>query len=71
VIQSTKLSDVTVYDYNSRTDIINLVDIAITFFFGFTIVIAMIICFFSLVSSMYTNVYEQAKEIGNCVCDVI
>jgi hypothetical protein len=25
---------------------------------------AMLICFFSLVSSMYTNVHEQTKEIG-------
>eukprot|EP01102_Stenamoeba_stenopodia_P012723 TRINITY_DN4044_c0_g3_i1.p1 TRINITY_DN4044_c0_g3~~TRINITY_DN4044_c0_g3_i1.p1 ORF type:complete len:1119 (+),score=191.24 TRINITY_DN4044_c0_g3_i1:127-3483(+) len=64
IIQTSRLSDVVIYDYNARTDIINLVDIAISFFFGFTIVIAMIICFFSLVSSMYTNVYEQAKEIG-------
>eukprot|EP01080_Neovahlkampfia_damariscottae_P003982 gene3982-7238_t len=36
----------------------------IDFFFIFTTVIAMIICFFSLVSSMYTNINEQTKEIG-------
>jgi hypothetical protein len=27
-------------------------------------VIAMVICFFSLISSMYTNINEQTKEIG-------
>eukprot|EP00771_Trimastix_marina_P001974 gnl/Trimastix_PCT/3084.p1 GENE.gnl/Trimastix_PCT/3084~~gnl/Trimastix_PCT/3084.p1 ORF type:complete len:1042 (+),score=324.90 gnl/Trimastix_PCT/3084:72-3197(+) len=30
----------------------------------FTTLIAMSLCFFSLMSSMYTNIYEQAKEIG-------
>lgn len=64
ILQEAGSGDVTVYDYNSRTDVVKLVDIAITFFFGFTIVIAMVICSFSLVSAMYTNVYEQAKEIG-------
>jgi len=34
------------------------------FFFLFTTCVAMTICFFSLVSSMYSNVNEQAKEIG-------
>ncbi|KAL0491062.1 hypothetical protein AKO1_009747 [Acrasis kona] len=34
------------------------------FFFLFTTCVAMAICFFSLVSSMYSNVNEQAKEIG-------
>jgi ABC-type antimicrobial peptide transport system permease subunit len=36
----------------------------INFFFLFTVVIALVICFFSLSSSMYTNIYEQTKEIG-------
>ena len=34
------------------------------FFFIFTTIVAMIMCFFSLTSSMYTNINEQAKEIG-------
>jgi len=34
------------------------------FFFNFTAVIALFMCFFSLVSNMWTNIYEQAKEIG-------
>lgn len=32
--------------------------------FLFTTVVTLCMCFFSLVSSMYTNVFEQAKEIG-------
>jgi ABC-type antimicrobial peptide transport system permease subunit len=36
----------------------------INFFFLFTVIIALLICFFSLVSSMYTNIHEQKKEIG-------
>lgn len=34
------------------------------FFFLFTLIVAMWICFFSLSSSMTTNIYEQSKEIG-------
>ncbi len=26
--------------------------------------VAMFLCFFSLMASMYTNIYEQSKEIG-------
>eukprot|EP01027_Heterolobosea_sp_BB2_P005035 GEZU01007741.1.p1 GENE.GEZU01007741.1~~GEZU01007741.1.p1 ORF type:complete len:341 (+),score=72.01 GEZU01007741.1:91-1113(+) len=33
-------------------------------FFVFTTAIAMFLCFFSLVSSMYTNIQHQSKEIG-------
>ncbi|KAF2072771.1 hypothetical protein CYY_005917 [Polysphondylium violaceum] len=36
----------------------------IQYFFSFTTVVAMIISFFSLMSSMFTNIYEQTKEIG-------
>jgi len=53
-----------VYDYRHELDIIEEVDLAMRFFFGFTVITAMAISFFSLVSSMYTNVHEQAKEIG-------
>src|SRR5690606_19339067 len=34
------------------------------FFLYFTTVIAMVISSFSLISSMYTNINEQSKEIG-------
>ena len=53
-----------VYDYRSSLDIIDEINLAMKFFFGFTVVMAMTISFFSLVSSMYTNVLEQSKEIG-------
>ena len=53
-----------IYDYRRNLDIIDEVDLAMRFFFGFTVITAMAISFFSLISSMYTNVYEQAKEIG-------
>jgi len=36
----------------------------IQYFFSFTTVVAMVISFFSLMSSMFTNIYEQTKEIG-------
>ena len=36
----------------------------IQLFFAATTIVAMIMCFFSLTSSMLTNVYEQSKEIG-------
>jgi hypothetical protein len=52
------------YDYdvvNSRIETSNL---ALTFIFQFTTASAMLICFFSLISSMYTSVHEQRKEIG-------
>lgn len=35
-----------------------------SYFFNFTTVIAMLISFFSLMASMYTNIHEQTKEIG-------
>jgi len=35
-----------------------------SYFFNFTTVVAMLISFFSLMSSMYTNIFEQTKEIG-------
>ena len=52
------------YSYDDSNEALEKADIAITFFFGFTTVIAMLICFFSLMSSMYTNVRENAKETG-------
>eukprot|EP01103_Thecamoeba_quadrilineata_P012745 TRINITY_DN3364_c1_g1_i1.p1 TRINITY_DN3364_c1_g1~~TRINITY_DN3364_c1_g1_i1.p1 ORF type:complete len:1045 (+),score=214.58 TRINITY_DN3364_c1_g1_i1:1531-4665(+) len=51
-------------DYRSYQKIMDQVDIAAQSFFGAAAVIAMVICFFSLASSMYTNVQEQSKEIG-------
>lgn len=36
----------------------------LNYFFIFTILVAMTMCFFSLTSSMFTNIQEQSKEIG-------
>lgn len=57
-------SGVTVWDYRQAIGPINTASELMTYFFDFTIVVAMLICFFSLMASMYTNVHEQTKEIG-------
>ena len=53
--------------FSGSNEALEKADIAISFFFAFTTVVAMAICFFSLTSSMYTNVRENAKETGVCV----
>lgn len=53
-----------IYDLNGGKSPIEKADTLLTAFFGFTTAIAMLIASFSLVSSMYTNIYEQTKEIG-------
>eukprot|EP00009_Paramoeba_aestuarina_P004156 CAMPEP_0201508640 /NCGR_PEP_ID=MMETSP0161_2-20130828/1943_1 /ASSEMBLY_ACC=CAM_ASM_000251 /TAXON_ID=180227 /ORGANISM="Neoparamoeba aestuarina, Strain SoJaBio B1-5/56/2" /LENGTH=1017 /DNA_ID=CAMNT_0047903369 /DNA_START=197 /DNA_END=3247 /DNA_ORIENTATION=- len=61
---TTKAYPLKVYVYEDTNDSLEKANTAISFFFGFTTVLAMIICFFSLTSSMYTNVRENAKETG-------
>ncbi|KAG2388720.1 hypothetical protein C9374_000159 [Naegleria lovaniensis] len=51
-------------DVNDELYPIEIAVQVMNFFFLFTTLVALIICFFSLVSSMYSNVNEQAKEIG-------
>ena len=51
-------------DYRDILEPIKQANIAMNFFFSFTVIVAMAISFFSLMSSMYTNIFEQAKEIG-------
>eukprot|EP00007_Cunea_sp_BSH-02190019_P001337 CAMPEP_0174241540 /NCGR_PEP_ID=MMETSP0417-20130205/23696_1 /TAXON_ID=242541 /ORGANISM="Mayorella sp, Strain BSH-02190019" /LENGTH=1110 /DNA_ID=CAMNT_0015320789 /DNA_START=233 /DNA_END=3562 /DNA_ORIENTATION=- len=53
-----------VRDSRTNDEPIEKANIAMTFFFAFTIVLAMAISFFSLVASMFTNIHEQTKEIG-------
>ncbi len=53
-----------VWDYYGSSNPIEKADKILTAFFMFTTVVAMLIASFSLVSSMYTNIYEQTKEIG-------
>jgi uncharacterized membrane protein YgcG len=53
-----------IYDLNGSSNPIQKADAILTAFFAFTTAVAMLIASFSLVSSMYTNIYEQTKEIG-------
>jgi ABC-type antimicrobial peptide transport system permease subunit len=53
-----------VHDVEDELRPLNIASQVMDFFFIFTTAVAMAICFFSLVSSMYSNVNEQAKEIG-------
>ena len=56
--------DADIFDFREVEDTLEAGEAAMGFFFLFTTVLAMFISFFSLTSSMYTNIHEQAKEIG-------
>jgi ABC-type antimicrobial peptide transport system permease subunit len=51
-------------DMNDELSPLTIATQVLSFFSIFTTVVAMSICFFSLMSSMYSNINEQAKEIG-------
>ena len=51
-------------NYYDEIDDLAVAEQVVGFFFIFTQVMAMVICFFSLMSSMAANIHEQAKEIG-------
>lgn len=53
-----------VWDFRNEMEPFEVANKAIAYFFTFTTVVAMAISFFSLMSSMYTNIREQTKEIG-------
>jgi len=53
-----------VWDYRDEVGAVAKATSILSLFFIFTTAVAMLIASFSLMSSMYTNVYEQAKEIG-------
>jgi len=53
-----------VWDYRDSVGAIAKASSILSLFFMFTTAIAMLIASFSLMSSMYTNIYEQTKEIG-------
>lgn len=53
-----------IWDYRTQMEPFEVANRAIAYFFTFTTVVAMAISFFSLMSSMYTNIREQTKEIG-------
>eukprot|EP01080_Neovahlkampfia_damariscottae_P000311 gene311-6725_t len=51
-------------DVEDRLKNITLASDVMQFFFIFTTFVSMFMCFFSLSSSMYSNIFEQSKEIG-------
>jgi ABC-type antimicrobial peptide transport system permease subunit len=57
-------SDITISNYYDEIKNLDTAKLILDFFFIFTQVMAMVICFFALMSSMAANVHEQAKEIG-------
>jgi len=55
---------INMWDYRNTVKPFEVATVAISYFFNGTTIIAMLISFFSLMSSMFTNVYEQTKEIA-------
>src|SRR5690606_26401930 len=55
---------VSIWDYRDDVGPLKTAETILTYFFGFTTLVAMLIASFSLTSSMYTNIFEQSKEIG-------
>ncbi|EFC43843.1 predicted protein [Naegleria gruberi] len=51
-------------DISQELDPVEIAVSVMNFFFLFTAAVALVICFFSLISSMYSNINSQAKEIG-------
>eukprot|EP00741_Cyanophora_paradoxa_P024886 tig00000317_g24027.t1 len=57
-------SAVEVWNFYDRTSAINAASRILDAFFVGATIIAMFLCLFSLTASMYSNIHEQAKEIG-------
>lgn len=55
---------VEIWEYNRSIEPIQTATEIMTYFFYFVAVLAMLVAAFSLVSSMFTNIHEQSKEIG-------
>jgi hypothetical protein len=53
-----------VWDYRDSSKSLQQASDILGYFFNFATAVAMLVCFFSLSSSMYTNIFEQTKEIG-------
>ncbi|EGC33767.1 hypothetical protein DICPUDRAFT_56279 [Dictyostelium purpureum] len=56
--------DFTILDYYDKIAPNATASKIIQYFFSFTTILAMLISFFSLMSSVYSNILEQTKEIG-------
>ena len=54
-------TDLSIWDYREQISSVTQANVVIQLFFYFTTFIAMLISFFSLMSSMYTNIFEQTK----------
>lgn len=61
---TSKIAYLYIWDFRSATIRAKMSSELTLYFFGFAIAIAMIISFFSLLSSMFTNILEQSKEIA-------
>ncbi|KAG2388390.1 hypothetical protein C9374_000554 [Naegleria lovaniensis] len=59
-----RLLSISLKDVNDEMETINVALDATNFLLLFVTVLSMIMCFFSLVSSLYTNIQEQTKEIA-------
>lgn len=57
-------SGASVWDYRTLQTPLQTTEKVLSYFFNFATGVAMMVCFFSLSSSMYTNIFEQTKEIG-------
>ncbi|KYQ91201.1 DUF214 family protein [Tieghemostelium lacteum] len=64
MVQSGIIDDYSILNYYDAIEPNKTASNIIEYFFGFTTVVAMVISFFSLMSSMFTNIFEQTKEIG-------
>lgn len=58
------LPELNVYDYDADASALDIPKQALELVFSFTTVVAMTVSFFSLVSSMTSNIHEQSKEIA-------
>ncbi len=63
-LEATGVDNLEIFDTRDVTTSLATANTLVNFFFLFTVVVALVICFFSLISSMYTNIFEQKKEIG-------
>jgi len=59
-----KYGGMSIWDYRDEIQPFETATVAMNFFFTFTTIFAMLISFFSLLSSMFTNIFEQTKEIA-------
>lgn len=64
VVAGTGTPNVEILDTRGTTQSLDTATTLVNLFFLVVVVVALVICFFSLSSSMYTNIHEQKKEIG-------